>query len=204
MYVKVCGLDSPANARVALAAGADAIGVVMSRPSPRHRTFDEALEIVRAVGERAETVLVVREMAAVEAADTAVRLGVDVLQLHGRRYGPEDFAEALNGFPRLWRATSLDDDPDLTVGAQGEERLLLDAPRAGSGSRWDLSRLRQRTPRGEWLLAGGLDASNVADAIEVARPFGVDVSSGVESAPGVKDPELIRAFVAVARSGTPL
>ncbi|WP_432560629.1 phosphoribosylanthranilate isomerase [Granulicoccus sp. GXG6511] len=199
MFVKVCGLDSVANARVALESGADAVGVVMSPRSPRHLEFAAAAEIVAAVGQRAETVLVVREMDAAEAATTAERLGADVLQLHGRRYAREDFARALAVFPRLWRATSLTEDPDLEVGAWGEERLLLDAPQAGSGERWDLSALTARRPGGEWLLAGGLTPDNVADAIVIARPWGVDVSSGVESGPGVKDPELIRAFVAAAR-----
>lgn len=218
MFVKVCGLDSVANARVAVAAGADAIGVVMSPRSPRHREFEAAAELVASVRAQVEvasvraqvevapvraqvdTVLVVREMPAIEAAETAGRLDVDVLQLHGRRFNQEDFARALEIFPRLWRATSLADDTDLEVGAWGEERLLLDAPMAGSGERWDLAALAGRRPNGEWLLAGGLTPRNVAEAIAAARPWGVDVSSGVESSPGVKDPDLIRAFVAAARA----
>ena len=199
MFVKVCGLDSVANARVAVAAGAEAIGVVMSPRSPRDLGFEAAVDIVAAVRGEVETVLVVREMPAVEAAETAIQLGVDVLQLHGRRYRQDDFTAACAVVPRLWRATSLSDNPDLTVGAWGEERLLLDAPKAGSGERWDLSALIDRRPDGEWLLAGGLTPDNVAEAITAAQPWGVDVSSGVESAPGVKDPALIRAFVAAAR-----
>lgn len=212
MFVKVCGLDSAANARIALEAGADAIGLVMSPRSPRHLEFEAAAEIVTAVrnsqvsGDGAparhavETVLVVREMDAVEAGQIAGQLGVDVLQLHGGRYGRDDFARARTAFPKIWRATSLADNPDLRVGAWGEERLLLDAQQAGSGERWDLSALTDRRPEGEWLLAGGLTPTNVAEAIDTARPWGVDVSSGVESSPGVKDPELIRAFVAAARA----
>ncbi|MDO5500800.1 MAG: phosphoribosylanthranilate isomerase [Propionibacteriaceae bacterium] len=198
MFVKVCGLDSVANAQVAVAAGADAIGVVMSPRSPRHLEFDAAVEVLAAV-RGVQTVLVVREMDAAEAAAIAARLAVDVLQLHGRGYDREQFSRARKVFPRLWRATSLAEDPDLRVGAWGEERLLLDAPKAGSGERWDLSALVDRRPDGEWLLAGGLAAENVAEAIATARPWGVDVSSGVESSPGVKDPDLIRAFVTAAR-----
>ena len=200
MFVKVCGLDSVANARVALESGADAIGVVMSPRSPLLLEFGTASEILSAARYDVETVLVVREMPATEAAEAAARLGADVLQLHGGRYAREDFARALEVFPRLWRATSLTAEPVLRVGAWGEERLLLDAPRAGSGERWDLSALTTRRPEGEWLLAGGLAPGNVAEAIASARPWGVDVSSGVESGPGVKDPELIRAFVAAARA----
>lgn len=201
MFVKVCGLDSPAHAQIAVAAGADAIGVVMSPRSPRHLEFAAAAEIVatvRAASERVDTVLVVRETAAVEAAEIARQLSVDVLQLHGRRYAQEDFARAGKVFDRLWRATSLAEEPKLEVGAWGEERLLLDAPAAGSGERWDLTALTDRRPTGEWLLAGGLTPGNVAEAIATARPWGVDVSSGVESSPGVKDPDLIRAFIAAA------
>ena len=198
MYVKVCGLDSVANARVAVEAGAHAIGVVMSPASPRHLDFATARQVVDAVRDDVDTVLVVREMDAVAAADMAGRLGVRVLQLHGGRYGRDEFARALERFPRVWRATALADDTDLAVGAWGEERLLLDAPRAGSGERWDLAALDRRRPTGEWLLAGGLDPANVAGAIATARPWGVAVSSGVESSPGVKDPDLVRAFVAAA------
>lgn len=200
MYVKVCGLDNLANALVAVAAGADAIGVVMSRRSPRNLEFESAAEIVAAVRDDVQTVLVVNDMEAVEAAGIAQRLGVGVLQLHGKKYARQDFVDAAAVFPRLWRATSLAENPDLTVGAWGEEHLLLDAPKPGSGERWDLSELVTRRPAGEWLLAGGLSPLNVAEAIAVAGPWGVDVSSGVESTPGVKDPERIRAFVAAARA----
>lgn len=200
VYVKVCGLDSVTNARVAVDAGADAVGVVMSPKSPRHLDFEAAAQIVAAVRDVVDAVLVVREMEAVEAAQTAARLGVSALQLHGRRYSREDFERAGEVFGHLWRATSLADDPDLEVGAWGEQRLLLDAPQAGAGERWDLSALEGRRPRGEWLLAGGLTPENVAEAIGAVRPWGVDISSGVESSPGVKDPGLIEAFVANARA----
>lgn len=199
MFVKVCGLNSVAMAEVAVTAGADAIGVVMSPGSPRDLPVKEALEIIDATRDRVETVLVVKGPTAVEGAEAANRLGVDVLQLHGSGYTGADFDVAHAIFPRLWRATSLADDPDLEVGAWGEERLLLDAPKPGSGERWDLSQLTARRPNGAWILAGGLTPDNVAEAITIAQPWGVDVSSGVESSPGVKDADLIRAFVAAAR-----
>lgn len=200
MFIKICGLRTAAHADVAVRAGADAIGVVMNRTSPRRATDDEALAVIGAAGP-ATTVLVVNDMQAEEAARTAVRLGFDALQLHGAAYGPGDFAAALAVIDRVWRATSLDLDPPLTVGAWGEEVLLLDAPKPGSGETWDLSGLADRAPAGQWLVAGGLRAGNVAEAVGAVRPWGVDVSSGVEVAPGEKSIALIEEFVAAARGG---
>ncbi|MCP2292569.1 phosphoribosylanthranilate isomerase [Nocardia amikacinitolerans] len=198
MYVKICGLTSVAAADAAIAAGTDAIGVVMNRTSPRRLEFGAAAEIVAAAGGRVDTVLVVNDMPAVEAAETAAKLGVAVLQLHGA-YTRDDFRNASTIVSRVWRATSLKDDPDLTIGAFGEEALLLDAPKPGSGLRWDLSELEARKPEGKWMLAGGLSPDNVAEAIRAVRPWGVDVSSGVEASPGVKDLRKVRDFIAAAR-----
>ncbi|MCF8611565.1 phosphoribosylanthranilate isomerase [Gordonia sp. HY285] len=204
MYVKVCGLTDPATVDVAVDAGADAIGVVMNRTSARAVDAETARTIIERTGGRVDTVLVVNDMLAVDAAHIAADLGFSVLQLHGR-YAADDFAAAAAVLPRLWRATSLANDPPLQVGAYGEESLLLDAPRPGSGERWDLSVLTDRGVTGRWLLAGGLTAGNVADAVAQASPWGVDVSSGVESAPGVKDHTAVRAFVVNAKAaGTSL
>lgn len=198
MYVKICGLRTAEHARVAIEAGARAVGVVMNRTSSRRATSDQALAVIEAARGSADTVLVVNDMPADEAARTARRLGFDVLQLHGKAYDEADFAAARAIVPRVWRATSLDLDPPLDVGAWGEELLLLDAPRPGSGETWDLAELADRAPAGSWLLAGGLSTSNVAGAVAAVRPWGVDVSSGVEVAPGEKSSALIRAFVAAA------
>lgn len=199
VYVKICGLPSPDAAAWALDAGADAIGVVMSRRSVRNVDADTAARIVAVSQGHVDTVLVTNDLTVDEAVAAAELIGVDVLQLHGR-YSPDDFARAAAAFPRIWRAQSLSEGADLTVGAQGEEVLLLDAPRPGSGELWDLSALEGRRPEGQWLLAGGLDPQTVTAAIEAVQPWGVDVSSGVESASGVKDRELIKAFVAAARA----
>lgn len=198
MYVKVCGLDSVESAAVAVESGADAIGIVMSRTSPRRRTADEAAEIFGSMPASVDRVLVVHDMPSTDAAEIAAAVGANVLQLHGSYTGDEVRAAGAI-FPRIWRATSLADDPELSVGAFGEELLLLDAPKPGSGERWDLSELISRRPDGRWLLAGGLHPGNVAEAIGEAAPWGVDVSSGVESAPGVKDHQRIRAFVSSAK-----
>lgn len=200
VYVKICGLDTPEHARIAVEAGADAIGVVMSSSSSRGLDVAAAASIVDAVRDDVDTVLVVNDLGAREAAEVADRLGVSVLQLHGEKYGEQSFRDALGRVPRVWRATSLAASPDLHVGAFGEEAMLLDAATPGSGSTWNLDDLDVATPDGPWLLAGGLDPHNVRDAILAARPRGVDVSSGVESSKAVKDPDLIRAFVSTAKA----
>lgn len=200
MYVKICGLTTAEAARHAADLGADAVGVVMSEPSPRHATAEQAAEVLGAVrGRGVDTVLVVREMPVEQAVETVEALGFDVLQLHGR-YSDDDFAVAVGRLPRVWRATSLSREPELRAGAHGEELVLLDGARAGSGETWDLGAIDRSRLGDRWILAGGLAPENVADAIRQAGPSGVDVSSGVESAPGVKDLDAISRFIEAARS----
>ena len=204
MYVKICGLRDPAHATHAAQAGADAIGVVMSAPSPRNATPEQARAVITAakrVRPDITTVLVVREMAAEAAAILAQDLGFDVLQLHGG-YTFAEMTAARAAHPRVWRATSLTDDPEIHAGAYGEERLLVDGPAAGSGETWDLELLSGLDLGDNWLLAGGLSAMNVAEAVALAKPAGVDVSSGVETSPGVKSIELITEFISAARSNS--
>lgn len=195
MYVKICGLRERSALDAALDAGADAVGFVVSPGSPRDVDPAVAAELVAHVAARAETVLVVSHAPVAEALALADTIGVDILQLHGR-YGQPDVAAALASGRRVWRAASVTDGTPLTVGAWGEEVLLLDSPVAGSGHRWDASSVETA---GRWMLAGGLNPDNVASAIAESKPWGVDVSSGVESARGVKDPHRIRAFLAAAR-----
>ncbi|WP_141885882.1 phosphoribosylanthranilate isomerase [Leucobacter komagatae] len=202
MYVKICGLRAPEHATTAALAGADAVGVVMSDRSPRHATEAQALAVIaaaKAARPAVDTVLVVREMGATEAAETASRLGFDVLQLHGG-YTAEEFAAAAAVHPRVWRAASLATTPNLRAGDYGEERLLVDGAAAGSGEAWDLGLIAGAELGDDWLLAGGLDPENVAPAIRAALPGGVDVSSGVEVAPGLKSGDLIEQFIAAARA----
>jgi phosphoribosylanthranilate isomerase len=195
LLVKVCGLRTAGAVDAAVAAGADAVGFVVAAGSPRFVDAATARRLVEHTGGRATTVLVTKGLTPEDAAAAARAAGADVLQVHGFDRGEVGRASAL--FPRVWRATSLD---DADLGTWGEELLLIDSPRPGSGERWDLGALQVRRPEGAWLLAGGLDPSNVGQAIAQAAPSGVDVSSGVESAPGVKDLALIERFVAAARA----
>ncbi|MGO3146832.1 MAG: phosphoribosylanthranilate isomerase [Leucobacter sp.] len=202
MYVKICGLRDAGTATHAIQEGADAVGVVMSDGSPRNASLEEARAVVSAARQTSpgvDVVLVVRHMPAASAAGIAQELGFDVLQLHGN-YSREDFAAATAILPRVWRAASLAHHPGLHAGEYGEERLLVDSPIPGSGQQWDLSALETVKLGETWLLAGGLSAEIVARAVRMAQPGGVDVSSGVESAPGVKSLELISQFIHAARA----
>lgn len=196
MFVKICGLRDRDSLTAALEAGADAVGFVVSPGSPRDADPDLIADLVAAVDGAAETVLVVSHATPAEAVALARRTGVGILQLHGA-YTEEDVAAVRAADVRVWRAASVAGGTPLDVGAWGEEVLLLDSPIAGSGHRWDSSTVETE---GRWMLAGGLDPSNVAEAIRESRPWGVDVSSGVESSRGVKDPALIRAFVEAVRA----
>lgn len=200
MYVKICGITTVDAARWALDAGADALGVVFSPGSKRDISAAAARQIFAFVGSAADRVVVVNRMPAAEAARRTADIDADVLQLHGPRYGRDDFAAASAVLPRVWRAISWPEFSAEPVGDMHEEALLLDAPVPGSGLTWDLSPLADSTPSGKWMLAGGLTPANVGAAIAAVRPWGVDVSSGVESVPGMKDEALVRAFVAAARA----
>ncbi|GAT69887.1 phosphoribosylanthranilate isomerase [Planomonospora sphaerica] len=196
VYVKICGLREPGHVAAAVEAGADAIGFVLTR-SPRRITPEQARELAAAVPAHVLTVAVFAGEAPEEVRAAALESGVRAVQLHGA-HPHGDFTALKDLGLTLVRAGAA--GADLRCGAFDEDLLIVDAPRPGSGEPWDWSAVRGR-PEGRWMLAGGLDPSNVARAIAEARPWGVDVSSGVEVAPGVKDSGLIREFVAAARGG---
>lgn len=195
MYVKICGLSEEEHVRVAVEAGADALGFVLTA-SPRRVTPERAAELVALVPPGVLTVGVFKgeDPGAVRAA--ALAAGVGAIQLHGN-HPHSDFIALKDLELTLIRAVAA--DADLRCGAFDEDLLLVDAPKAGSGEPWDWAAVRGR-PSGRWLLAGGLTPDNVADAIAAADPWGVDVSSGLEISRGVKDSALIRAFLTAAKS----
>ncbi|ONI84764.1 phosphoribosylanthranilate isomerase [Saccharothrix sp. ALI-22-I] len=198
MYVKLCGLRTEADVIAAVDAGADAVGFVLSE-SVRQIDLDTARRLVREVPPHVLAIGVFREVDASEVRRLAEESGIGAVQLHGD-YPKSAFDDvSTSGIP-LVRAVTLTPDTDVRVGAYGERMLLLDSPVAGSGERWDLGTLASTRPQGQWLLAGGLSVDNVAAAVTEARPWGVDVSSGIESARGVKDHGLMRDFVTAARA----
>jgi len=208
--VKICGLSTPESLEWALSAGADLVGFVHFQKSPRHLPVEAAAALARRVDGRAKTVVLTVD-AADELLDQIVAaIAPDFVQLHGRE-SPQRVAEVRKRVGRpVIKALGIGSAEDVAAAHAyaGVADLLLydakppkDASRPGGlGVTFDWSLLAAApTP---FLLSGGLDPTNVHDAVRQVRPFGVDVSSGVESAPGVKDEARLRAFVAAARAAS--
>lgn len=198
--VKICGINDPAAFDTAVAAGADYVGFVFFPPSPRYVTPAQAaaLSARHAGGPLRVGLFVDPTKEAIAAVLEAVRL--DILQLYGRVDIPA--LRARFGLT-LWHAIGVDTAADLPREAAGADALVLEAkppPAAtrpgGNAARFDWSLLRNWSAPAPWVLAGGLTPDNVAEAIRATGATTVDVSSGVERARGVKDPALIRAFIA--------
>lgn len=191
MWVKLCGLRTDADLDAAIAAGADAVGFVLV-DSPRRVDDASARRLsLRAAG-RVRTVGVFRRLDP-EALAHARSLGMDLAQGVLDGVGPGSDVLAVLG-----------DGPDLgtRVAALGSGPLLIDGPRFGSGTAADWGRVAAVARERSVILAGGLHAGNVREAIECVRPMGVDVSSGIEASLGEKCPERMRAFVQAARAAS--
>lgn len=200
--IKICGITRPEDARTAVESGADAIGLVFYPPSPRHVTVEQAWEIARVVPPFVilvglfvnETKLTVRRV--VEA------VPIQLLQFHGDE--EESFCRSFHA-PYI-KAARVRPGLDLVKYAASypsAQGLLLDAwadGYGGGGKTFDWSLIPPRLPL-PLILSGGLDAGNVAEAVHAVRPWAVDVSSGVETAKGIKDAGKIAAFIAGVRDG---
>lgn len=198
MFVKVCGLSTPESVRTAADAGADAVGFVLTR-SPREVTPDQVRDLLSHVPPGLPAVGVFRHEPAAEAVAVAREAGLAWVQLHGDR-SPADVRTVHDAGMKLVRAVTMAAAPEA-FDNWGEELLLIDAAVPGSGEAWDYGSVRAKGLDGrQWLLAGGLDPANVARAAAEAGAWGVDVSSGVESARGIKDLAKIMDFVRSAKS----
>ena len=204
--VKICGINSAAAIDAAVAADADWIGFVFFPPSPRAVTPAQAAGLAARHPDGPPRVGLFVDPAEAEVAAALAALRLDVLQLYA---APERVValRARFGLP-VWRAMGVTVAADLPAEAGGADALLIEAkppPGAtrpgGNAARIDWAILRGWAAPTPWILAGGLTPDNVAAAISASGARAVDVSSGVESAPGVKDPALIRAFVRAARGG---
>lgn len=193
MWIKICGMTDARAVDTALALGVDAIGFVFA-PSVRQLTPARAAELARPVRERIACVAVTQHPSQVQLDEIVRVFSPDVLQT--------DFEDLLD----LRLPVTLARLPVLRAGALPAgalpARLLFEGPRSGSGATTDWSAAATHARSSELVLAGGLNAANVAEAIRQVRPFGVDTSSGVEGQPGRKDPLKMKAFVDAARAAS--
>jgi len=201
MWVKICGITSEEDALIAVAMGTDAVGFVFA-PSPRQMSPNAVQAIVRRLPPEILTVGLFRDERPQRVVEVVNRVGLKAAQLHGNE-SREDCGYVAVRVPLLIKAFSAGDDHLARAGEYGAPIILIDAPSPGSGKVFDW-RLAEGAPKGRRIvLAGGLDAANVGEAIRTVHPWGVDVSTGVESSPGKKDPSKIRAFVQAARAAEP-
>jgi phosphoribosylanthranilate isomerase len=210
LLVKICGLTTPETLDVAIEAGADMVGFVFFLPSPRYLDFAAARTLATRVRGRAQKVALSVDADDEWLAAAIEALQPDALQLHGRET-PDRVTSVRHrfGLPVVKALPIAARDDLAAIGhyAGVADRLLFDAraPRAstrpgGLGKSFDWRLLEDIDPGLPFMLSGGLDAGNVAEALRITRALSVDVSSGVERAPGQKDPDKIRAFIRAARA----
>ncbi len=211
--VKICGLTRPADARRAAAAGAEFLGVVLVAGTPRALTPEQARRVV--VGLGPSVVAVVADLEIARIVEAARHIGASVLQLHGEE-SPADVARLREQGPwEIWKALSVRGVEEVLRGVDAYSEvvdgILLDGwhprRRGGSGATFswkDVAEVRGRFPGAlRLVVAGGLNPGNVEEAVRVLKPHVVDVSSGVEKAPGIKSAERISEFILNAhRAGT--
>ncbi len=199
--VKVCGLTRPQDAIAVEAAGADAAGVIFAAGSRRRVDLAQAAEVLAPLGPFVARVGVFVAPTPDELLTAVDALRLHAVQLHGDLPGGDEAVwAALRARVAVIRAVTW--SPELDLGALAafpEDTVLIDGPRAGSGRPFDWEGARGLVGLSKWVLAGGLEPGNVARAIARLAPPAVDVASGVESAPGVKDARRLAAFMAAVR-----
>jgi phosphoribosylanthranilate isomerase len=197
MRIKICGITNLKDALLAAALGADALGFIFYPKSPRALAPEAARAIIQQLPPFISTVGVFVDEEAATVRELAARVGLDWLQLHGKEspeYCRSLGRRVIKGF-RIKDQSSLG---DLAIYRDAVQALLLDTYKkgqtGGTGESFDWQLAREARQFGPIILAGGLKPDNVARAIKTAQPEAVDVASGVEAAPGEKDPEKLRAF----------
>jgi phosphoribosylanthranilate isomerase len=193
IFVKICGITTAEALRASIEAGADALGFVFAT-SPRRITPEQAAELAGLVPPGLIRVAVMRHPLPEEWQDVAGIVRPDWLQTEARDFEWLKLPADIEPLPVYRDLPGLD-----TAAACREDRVLFESAASGTGRAPDWNRAREIARRVRVVLAGGLASGNVAAAIRHVRPWGVDVSSGVETAPGVKDPAKITAFVTAVR-----
>jgi phosphoribosylanthranilate isomerase len=205
--IKICGVTCPADAEAAVAAGADLLGLIFAPSSVRRVEVETARAIAAAVQGRAETVAVFQDAPADAINAVATHIGCDFVQLHGQE-APALAARVIRPVIRAVVVTAATAETEVRLWAQTKNvaHLLFDRPKAQPEADWEawLDRLWAAVTSGTdrfpgSFVAGGLSAENVPEMIRRWRPYGVDVASGVESAPGRKDARRMQAFCQAVR-----
>jgi len=192
IFVKICGLRNAGDVKAAVAAGADAVGFVFAE-SVRRVTPADALKASRYLPGRVRRVAVMRHPADSEWQQVLETFAPDVLQTDVEDFDSLDVPDGVERWPVIREGHPAIDEELPAV-------FLYEGVRSGQGQTVDWQRASDIAKRGKMILAGGLGVDNVATAIRTVDPYGVDVSSAVESRPGIKDPQLIRLFISAARA----
>ncbi len=197
MFVKICGITNEEDALLAVAMGADAVGFIFA-PSPRQMNPDDVRDIVKRLPDDIVTVGVFRNEMPERVVEIMQRTSLEAAQLHGREPA-SDVRWIRERVGVVIQGVTAGDDAFNRASGSAADVILIDGPQPGSGTVFDWS-LAEGAPSGsKILLAGGLTPENVATAIAKVRPWGVDVASGVERAPGRKDPVKVRRFIEEAK-----
>ncbi|WDR00357.1 phosphoribosylanthranilate isomerase [Devosia sp. J2-20] len=209
LIIKICGIKTTEILETAIEAGADMVGFVHFTRSPRHTSVDAIAHLISQARGRVETCVLLVNPDNSSVAEFAA-LGPDWIQLHGPESAHRVEAIRAEAGVEIMKALPIGSAEDVGHVADFvdiADRILLDAkpPKGadrpgGLGDTFDWALLKALDPSIPFMLSGGLTPETVAEAIKTVRPFGVDVSSGVESAPGVKDKALIEAFIRNARA----
>ena len=203
VQVKICGIRRAEDAEAAIQAGANALGFNFWKGTPRYISPREAARILSAVSRGIWTVAVFVDETPERVLEIAVETGVSVLQFHGSE-SPE-YLDRLESYLKI-KAVKVGNDfhPEQIIRYRSASAFLLDGfvagMHGGTGKTFDWSQAQKAKAFGRIILAGGLKASNVGEAVRQVCPWGVDVCSGVEAEPGKKDPQRIRQFVESVRA----
>ncbi len=198
MFVKICGITNFKDALDAVELGADAVGFLFTE-SPRKISVSKASEIVKQLPANFLTIGVFRDQEAREVIDTVREVGLLGAQMHGRESVAE-VAEVIEHVQWVAKSVIAGSQEALKADEFGTLMILVDSAHPGTGTSYDLNLLQQIPKALRLILSGGLTVTNVGESIKVVSPWGVDVSSGVETSPGVKDRTKMRDFIKNARS----
>ncbi len=198
MFVKICGITNAQDALDAIELGADALGFLFAE-SPRKISASTASEIVKQLPANFLTIGVFRDQEAREVIDTVGEVGLLGAQMHGRESVAE-VAEVSQHVEWVAKSVIAGSQEALKADEFGTSLILVDSANPGTGTSYDLNLLQQIPKALRLILSGGLTVTNVGESIKVVSPWGVDVSSGVETSPGVKDRTKMRDFITNARS----